>query len=519
MAPLRASGDLLLPSKTAFHGLTRLSPEELANAYPDPVDFVGLQTYRWWVCSSQFEIPYIYIAQYLIPEIDASRLVYPLRADFSVDDARPGVAHAPSSAPSLESLYDPRTDSILTSLVTSPYYQLIDDLHDTIDFNFGNFEDGYYFEAFHKPDLSDLVFSRLDLIPFLQEARSAGVKLFLMTNSNHHYTGALMNFAFGTAWRELFDLVIYRARKPHFFLFDAPFQSIVDASLPGEVDGLKTVPSDEKLQLGKEYYGGNLKKLTTDLLGSAPVVYAGDELFGDVVAPTVYAGWKTIAILEELQEVEEKDGWKSPAHERRNLNSPIPKLESTAANLALDRWGNYFYCEDGTLTYYGALMHHFAEIAVPCVSRLAHFDLNQPILPHHPNSQLHATRPAEQKQRVTCYITEKAARELPPNFVVPGIELMTRNRDLARRLRDLRIQYVSPIGSPMITPSPSPSPGLTTSSRASPFSTNATITPEPSMTPEPSLTPETTLTPQPIRAPPSIIISQPVSEGATTNSK
>ena len=407
-----------------------LSEEEISSIYPEPVDFFGLHTFRFWACSSQFEIPYLYIGQQLVEHVDSGRLKYPLKAESEAGQVEPG--DAPSSTATLESLYGPATVTAMASVVNSPYYQLMEDIHATINFNFGNYEESYYFEPFRKGDIATFVFDRSSLIPYLQSLRTHNVKLFLMTNSNHHYTQQLMNYAFGVAWRELFDLVIYRSKKPHFFLFNAPFMRIIDASLPGEVKGLKAMSDDEPLVLGQECYGGNLKKLNADLLHDSPVIYVGDELFGDVVAPSCYANWKTIAIVEELQEAERNEGWKSPSAEL------VPPLEDTAANLSLDRWGNYFLTSDGKLTFYGALMHHFADIAIPCVSRLAHFDPDQALLPHHPLSQSNATTPSSVKQRATVHLTESSELELPPCFTVPTIDSMALVGELSKRLKDIK---------------------------------------------------------------------------------
>ena len=57
----------------------------------------------------------------------------------------------------------------------------------------------------------------------LHKWRSAGKKLFLLTNSHHWYTDALMTYLIGDAlpeyasWRGLFDVIVCASRKPLFF--------------------------------------------------------------------------------------------------------------------------------------------------------------------------------------------------------------------------------------------------------------------------------------------------------------
>lgn len=409
-----------------------MSSEEVSKMYPDPVDFMGVHTIRFWACSSQFEIPYIYIAMQLIDAIDKGKITYPLRDSDSKGAAAAPKSAVPSSAFTLSS-------PVLSVLASSPYYQLFEDLHETINYNFGSFEEGSYFEPFRNGDVSRFLFDRRNLIPWLESLRQSGIRVFLMTNSNHHYTKCLMDCAFGDDWKRLFDLIIYRARKPHFFFSESHFSSITDLKIPGEVNGLKAMGENDKIQLGGEYYGGNVKKMSEDLLGpNSTVIYVGDELFGDVVAPSVYSDWKTIAIVEELQEVEQENGYKSPSEPNG------PKLDDTAAFVALERWGNFFYCEDGkTLTFYGSLMHHFAEIAIPCVSRLAHFPLDLFILPLHPSSQINSTKPIDQKVKASVHITESTWTDLPENFIVPGPDSVAQTIQLNKDLKLLRESMIA----------------------------------------------------------------------------
>ena len=62
-----------------------------------------------------------------------------------------------------------------------------------------------------------------DLAPTLHKLRSAGKKLFLLTNSRWSYTDKMMTYLLGGAmseyphWRNYFDVVIVAATKPAFF--------------------------------------------------------------------------------------------------------------------------------------------------------------------------------------------------------------------------------------------------------------------------------------------------------------
>lgn len=405
-----------------------MSQEEIAKAYPEPVEFVGMHTIRYWACSSQFEIPYIFVAEQLIEKIDSGELVLSHHVQTPVHP-HGSEKTAPSSA---STVHPPEVSSV----AFSPYYGLTDDIYATINYNFGNYEESYYFEPFRNKSFSDLIYERKNLVPWLQGLQQQGIKVFLMTNSNHHYTKVMMDYAFGEDWKALFSSIIYRSRKPTFFLHDTPFSKLEDALIAGETEGLRVVPNDEKIEEGVEYYGGNERKFRADILGaSANVVYVGDELFGDVVAPTAYSSWKTIAIVEELQEVEAQNGYQ--------VSDPsTPEfLEATDSNLSLERWGNYFYTSDNhKLTFYGALMHHFAEIAIPDVSRLVSFEADRAFLPLHPASQTNATVPSNQKSLASVPLTDRSPQDLPSNFQVPDVDHVSHLGSLTKALKELRDQ-------------------------------------------------------------------------------
>ena len=122
---------------------------------------------------------------------------------------------------------------------------------------------------------------------WLQSLRSKGNKrLFLLTNSNSDYATMLLDFAFPSGWRDVFDIIIYRANKKHAF-----FQRDSEAVL-------------ERLQ-GHEYVGGNVDAFleAVGAQADAKVCYFGDDLNGDVkVLKARCPTWKAVAIVEEAVE-------------------------------------------------------------------------------------------------------------------------------------------------------------------------------------------------------------------------
>src|SRR6202012_1533475 len=108
-----------------------------------------------------------------------------------------------------------------------------------------------------------------DLAPTLHKLRSAGKKLFLLTNSRWSYTNKMMTYLLDGGmseyphWRNYFDVVIVTATKPAFFQERRPLMERVGENL---------VPAAFPLERGKIYEGGNLHDLERALNA------AGDEV-------------------------------------------------------------------------------------------------------------------------------------------------------------------------------------------------------------------------------------------------
>ena len=140
-----------------------------------------------------------------------------------------------------------------------------------------------------------------DLPQTLLDLKQAGKKLFLATNSEWHYTRAMMHYAFhdrlpGTNWRELFDLVIVQAKKPAFFERSAPFFEIVDE------EGTER-PLQGPLKPGVIYRGGNAEAVQQHLgMDGGRILYVGDHVYADVHVSSRIRRWRTALILRELEE-------------------------------------------------------------------------------------------------------------------------------------------------------------------------------------------------------------------------
>jgi len=138
-----------------------------------------------------------------------------------------------------------------------------------------------------------------NLAPTLHKLRSAGKKLFLLTNSRAAYTDKMMTYLLGGAmseypkWQNFFDVVIVAATKPVFFTERRPLL---------EREGDATRPAQPPLERGKVYEGGNLHDVERALGATGDeVLYVGDHIYGDILRSKKDSAWRTVMIMQELE--------------------------------------------------------------------------------------------------------------------------------------------------------------------------------------------------------------------------
>jgi HAD superfamily 5'-nucleotidase-like hydrolase len=137
-----------------------------------------------------------------------------------------------------------------------------------------------------------------ELARTLHKLRSAGKRLFLLTNSPWSYTDKMMTYLLGEgmpeypSWRHFFEFVICSAKKPSWFQDGRPLM---------ERDGDALRPVRGSLERGKAYEGGNLEEFERllDVPGSN-VLYVGDHIYGDILRSKKETSWYTAMIIQEL---------------------------------------------------------------------------------------------------------------------------------------------------------------------------------------------------------------------------
>jgi hypothetical protein len=143
----------------------------------------------------------------------------------------------------------------------------------------------------------------------LHKLRSAGKKLFVLTNSRWEYTDRMMTYLLGGAmaeypsWKNYFDVVVVAATKPAFFQERRPLL---------ERDGDKVGPANfsdrnKNRKAGTSrtvpiYEGGNLVDFERVLgVSGDQVLYVGDHIYGDILRSRKDSAWSTAMIIQELE--------------------------------------------------------------------------------------------------------------------------------------------------------------------------------------------------------------------------
>lgn len=174
------------------------------------------------------------------------------------------------------------------------YGAVFDDVRKSID---EAHRDGDFYATVTR-DLASYVQRDDELEGTLHKFRSAGKKLFLLTNSPWSYTDTLMSYLFGShrkeypSWRHYFDAVIVAAQKPLWFREGRVL-------MERDRDTLKDVGG--RIDRGRIYEGGNLAEFER-LLGirGSSVLYVGDHIFGDILRSKKESTWRTAMIIQEL---------------------------------------------------------------------------------------------------------------------------------------------------------------------------------------------------------------------------
>ncbi|XP_060063842.1 5'-nucleotidase domain-containing protein 3-like [Ylistrum balloti] len=136
-----------------------------------------------------------------------------------------------------------------------------------------------------------------EITQVLHRLINSNKKLFLITNSGFPFVNAGMKYLIGGDWMELFEVIICNARKPKFFNESSrPFRIYDPCKKLEYWDRVSHLRKDRVYQEGNF----NFFRQMTDWHG-AKVLYFGDHVYSDLADPSLKHGWKTGAIIPELE--------------------------------------------------------------------------------------------------------------------------------------------------------------------------------------------------------------------------
>ncbi|XP_076435703.1 5'-nucleotidase domain-containing protein 2-like [Babylonia areolata] len=236
----------------------------------------------------------------------------------------------------------------------------------------------------------------------LQKLREEGKALFLITNSGFPFVNAGLAHMLGPDWRDLFDIVIVGARKPKFFHAGSrPFR-LYDHDKGRNAWGRVT-----NLEKGQVYQQGNLYQLRQMTGWFGPqVLYFGDHVYSDLADPSLRYGWRTGAIIPELEtEIQLQNGADYKAAVRwlvmlQHLIEEMQHQQSPESKQVIEEWvkerdqirvftKSVFNPSFGSLfrtyhnpTYFFRRLARFADIYTSSLTNLLHYPSDYTFYPH-----------------------------------------------------------------------------------------------------------------------------------------
>lgn len=136
----------------------------------------------------------------------------------------------------------------------------------------------------------------------LHRLRSAGKKIFLLTNSWFPYSESVMGWLLDDQrqdypdWKSYFDIIVTAAQKPLFFRGSTPFFLLDD-------EGNHVREEHTKFERGRVYANGNIKEFESFIgLGGDEILYVGDHIYGDILRSKLDSNWRTAMIIPELED-------------------------------------------------------------------------------------------------------------------------------------------------------------------------------------------------------------------------
>lgn len=222
--------------------------------------------------------------------------------------------------------------------ITKSYSQVYADLREWIDLSH---QDG----SIKKRVLAEpekYIDRDKNLVETLVKLLDGSKKLFLLTNSDWNYTNAVMTYLLNDLhedfprWQDYFEHIIVSSGKPNFFTGSNPFYEVVT-----EKEGLLRQHRGP-LKPKQVYHGGNaiLFERLTQQQGDQ-ILYCGDHIYGDIQRSKELFNWRTLLVVQELEEQLSKldrlqsdfEGIMESIHQEEEMQEEAQSLRSEIGNL------------------------------------------------------------------------------------------------------------------------------------------------------------------------------------------
>lgn len=208
------------------------------------------------------------------------------------------------------------------------YSQIADDLLEVLD---DIHRDGTL-KSIVRKDLDHYLIKDPQVVEGLEKFKRHEKKIFLLTNSDFHYTKLLLDYAINPFlkdhknWSELFDYVITFAQKPKFFYEEQRFLTVdSENGTMTNIEG-KIIPG--------VYQGGGAKKFTREIhVQGDDILYIGDHIYGDILRLKKDCNWRTAMVIEELDTEIEQNKMAEPTNQE--IESLMKKKEPMEDRLTL----------------------------------------------------------------------------------------------------------------------------------------------------------------------------------------
>lgn len=148
-------------------------------------------------------------------------------------------------------------------------------------------------------NLDQFVIKEQALVEGLKQFIRHGKKIFVLTNSEYHYTKILLDYAINPflqaneSWQNLFEYTITLANKPRFFYDKLRFLKInPETGCMTNLSGPITPGI---------YQGGHARQFTDELtLNGDEILYIGDHIYGDILRLKKDCNWRTALVVEDM---------------------------------------------------------------------------------------------------------------------------------------------------------------------------------------------------------------------------